>query len=382
MEKFTKIFFYFFLPIILVMMVLSYPKSNNRAGAYTSNIENIVTFIGANNQPIYSLNVPLGVTLNDIQNANLISNSGFLGLQDVTITAQGQTGLDGNAYRWFIQKNNILPLTLNFGSDGGVGVDFLNSDTDTYVYLKYNFKSMFEPDTLYYVNLSLNGVKYSATYRSRSDLSGSYSADVVLSSILLGGVFVRFEYITDGSYLWWNIGTSSGVSFYLDYFSVNKVGYNSFFDIDYLNALYTYSGGSISSDKSWSTDTQGINNFNFNDDIVYRDINLYYTTTKYYFNFGDDYSTILGNLDKNRPLTNQALDNLKKQYNKFISSMDINDTNFVTAIGSAVINIFEATYYLFVIVGSVAYMAVCPLIDMFNYYTSLTDFNINFWNVS
>lgn len=231
-----------------------------------------VNFYGSDNETIiYSLNVPYGVSLQQIQDSNLIENSFFADVQSATYVNSNTFNEFNVGGGWLLQANtsNASEIILN----SNPSITLTRNGSMGYTYLKRAVN--LTENTIYYIQFKSNNKVFDFTY-SLASIPTTYSAFVIVPFDSQYGFWLRFEFTGSINYI--NIGFAGNQlvdtqSFNIEYLSVSELNFD-YFNSDYVNQLFVNSGGEIGSNFEWSESSTSSSRFNFDVPIT-SDIDLY-----------------------------------------------------------------------------------------------------------
>lgn len=262
MRKFLKSFLYVLLFGFLVFTgVFSYSEISKTHAVY-SDTSYTVNFYGSDNETvIYSVDVPAGKSLQDLQDNNLLKNSDFSQYSNITTNINSSRRIFAN--NWYVY------------SDAGTGSTISNSQngfTFDYVYFsviyQVNFTSFSSGKTLYLYSKFNDGV-YNASL-TFPDTLNTYFYFTTLSG---SANRVSFAVYTLSSNLTCNLDFRMNTDVYCEYINV---GYENlpYFNSDYVEKLYINSGGTVGDNFEWSESKTSSSRFDFSQPIT-RNTNLY-----------------------------------------------------------------------------------------------------------
>lgn len=343
-----KFFSFFYMIIAVIVLAFAYftgffnPKNLMSSVNAESEIVHTVNFYGSDNETvIYSVNVPEGQSLQDLQENNLLNNSYFETLPITNNTSS--SNYFNNWYFTYVSSSLI---------SNGVQMTNNNSWQGLSYRLPFN-----ELTSNYFFSFSarlISGVSNFGIYTRFYDENGNVLNTGVGSNVSLGSEFQSFSLDIDvpENYslllinLWFNTNVQSTVQ--IEWTNlVEKPDFNSFFNIGYLNRL---TGGS----KNWSTSLEYYKKFDFNQPIN-SDLNLYFDVER---NFSEK-EIALDVISKSNVISNTSLNSVKNLHvqgdlKREVNITNLTSSNFLTASlsSSAITSIKTLNYFSIDIIDS------------------------------
>lgn len=334
-----KFFSFFYMIIAVIFLAVAYftgffnPKNLMSSVNAQSEITHTVNFYGSDNETvIYSVDVPEGKSLQDIENYFFNDTT----LNNVTFSPSSGVFYDLNF-------NQYSGFNISWTSNSYANINLFGNNplipANNFVNFVYPASILPYIRQIFFYGTHDGVTKYVSNYISYSDEK----------------IIIRTFYNLDTTFTYQHLGIQllqDGGSFDFPFVGFTYSNYIGFFTTNYVNQLYINSGGN--SVSSWSTSSEYYKKFDFNESIT-KDINLYANIER---NFSEK-EISLDVISKSNVISNTSLNSVKNLHvqgdlKREVNITNLTSSNFLTASlsSSATTTIKTLNYFSIDIVDS------------------------------